>query len=140
MGDKLGVDASKMIERGRSLTRGSKRGRSRQRGSRDAENIESDDAEMEDAALSKTQVKRRKRSKSEAAKREASVTRGHSRPRDPSQVGLHTDAAVKAAKKMERQGRKAWMGASGEGDNRKSEHLIKWMNTGKKRMGTHYCR
>jgi len=93
---KLGVDASKMIERGRSLNRVSKRGRSRQRGSRDAENIESEDAEMEDAALSKTQAKRRKRSKSEAAKREASVTRGHSRPRDPSQVGLHTDAAVKA--------------------------------------------
>merc|ERR1711865_1109267 len=137
--DKLGVDASKMIERGRILDqeRGRKRERSRKRGSRDAENAESDDAEMEDTTLSNTQAKKKKRSKSEAAKREASVTRGHSRPRDPSQVGLHTDNAVKAAKKLERLGRKGWMGASGEGDNRKCEHLIKWMNTGKKRMGTH---
>merc|ERR1712161_93886 len=67
-----------------------KRERSRKRGSRDAENVESDDAEMEDTTLSNTQAKKKKRSKSEAAKREASVTRGHSRPRDPSQVGLHT--------------------------------------------------
>ena len=137
--DKLGVDASKMIERGRRLDRerGRKRERSIRRSERDAE--ESDD-EMEDATVSKTQAKKKKRSKSEAAKREASVTRGHSKPRDPSQVGLHTEAAVKAAKKLERQGRKGWLGASGEGDNRKSEHLVKWMNTGKKRMGTHYCR
>ena len=137
--DKLGVDASKMIERGRRLDRerGRKRERSIRRSERDAE--ESDD-EMEDATVSKTQAKKKKRSKSEAARREASVTRGHSKPRDPSQVGLHTEAAVKAAKKLERQGRKGWLGASGEGDNRKSEHLVKWMNTGKKRMGTHYCR
>jgi len=137
--DKLGVDASKMIERGRILDqeRGRKRERSRKRGSRDAEDVESDDAEMEDTTLSNTQAKKKKRSKSEAAKREASVTRGHSRHRDPSQVGLHTEGAVKAAKKLERLGRKGWMGASGEGDNRKCEHLIKWMNTGKKRMGTH---
>merc|ERR1712176_1083712 len=116
---------------------GRKRERSVRRNTRDVE--ESDD-EMEDATMSKTQAKKKKRSKSEAAKREASVTRGHSKPRDPSQIGLHSEAAVKAAKKLERQGRKSWMGASGEGDNRKSEHLVKWMNTGKKRMGTHYCR
>jgi len=134
--DKLGVDTSKMIKRGRSLDRerGRKRERSIKRTARDAK--ESDD-EMEDVTLSKTQAKKKRRSKSEAAKREASVTRGHSKPRDPSQVGLYSEAAVKAAKKLERQGRKGWMGASGEGDNRKSEHLIKWMNTGKKRMGTH---
>jgi len=95
---------------------------------------------MEDVNISKTQAKKKKRSKSEAARREASVTRGHSKPRDPSQVGLHSDAAVKAAKKLDRQARKGWMGGAGEGDNRKSEHLVKWMNTGKKRMGTHYCR
>ena len=139
--DKLGVDASKMIERGRSLDRdrGRKRERSRRRSTRDEEDVQSDD-EMEDTTISKTQAKKKRRSKSEAARREASVTRGHSKPRDPSQVGLYSEAAVKAAKKLERQGRKGWMGASGEGDNRKSEHLVKWMNTGKKRMGTHYCR
>jgi len=139
--DKLGVDASKMIERGRSLDRdrGRKRERSRRRSTRDEEDVQSDD-EMEDTTISKTQAKKKRRSKSEAARREASVTRGHSKPRDPSQVGLYSEAAVQAAKKLERQGRKGWMGASGEGDNRKSEHLVKWMNTGKKRMGTHYCR
>jgi nucleolar GTP-binding protein len=145
--DKLGVDASKMIERGRALDqeRGRKRERSRSNAKRpsgqdDIGTDREDDAEMEDTNLSNTQTKKLKRSKSEAAKREASITRGHSRPRDPSQTGLHTDAAVKAAKKLERQGRKGWMGAAGEGDNRKSVHLVQWMNTGKKRMGTHYCR
>jgi len=132
--DKLGVDAGKMIERGRTKERGRKRERSIRRTARETE--DSDD-EMVDTTLSKTQAKKKKRSKSEAAKREASITRGHSKPRDPSHVGLYSEAAVKAAKKLERQGRKGWMGASGEGDNRKSEHLIKWMNTGKKRMGTH---
>ena len=135
--DKLGVDTSKMLERGRSMEResGRKRGRSRvRRSDRDAE--DSDD-EMEDVSMSKTQAKKKKRSKSEAAKREASVSRGHSKPRDPSQVGLHSDAAVKAAKKLDRQARKGWSGGAGEGDNRKSVHLVKWMNTGKKRMGTH---
>jgi nucleolar GTP-binding protein len=143
---KLGVDASKMIERGRSLERerGRKRERSRARGmdvvGDDKEGGSLSDTEMEDKSMSKTQVKKQKRSKSEAAKREASITRGHSRPRDPSQVGLHTEEAVTVAKKLERQGRKGWLGASGEGDNRKAVHLVKWMNTGKKRNGTHYCR
>merc|ERR1712166_1699142 len=140
--EKLGVDASKMIERGRTLDqeRGRKRERSRKRGSRDAEDIELDDAEMEDTTLSNTQAKKKKRSKSEAARREASVTRGHSKPRDPSQIGLYSDEAVIAAKKLDRQGRRGWHGGAGEGDNRKAEHLIKWMNTGKKRNGTHYQR
>lgn len=140
--DILGVDSSRMIERGRALERerGRKRERSRSRGNMDVEDNRGDDADMEDVGLSKTQAKKKKRSKSEAAKREASITRGHSRPRDPSQDGLHSEAAVKAAKKAERIGRKGWMGASGEGDNRKSVHLVKWCNTGKKRMGTHYSR
>mmetsp|Transcript_54472 Transcript_54472/g.132195 ORF Transcript_54472/g.132195 Transcript_54472/m.132195 type:complete len:724 (-) Transcript_54472:148-2319(-) len=147
---KLGVDASKMIARGRSQERerGRKRERSRARRS-DMDDVDDDadaagedggsmnDTEMVDKTLSKTQVKKQKRSKSEAAKREASITRGHSRPRDPSQSGLYSEDAVNAAKKLERQGRKGWHGGSGEGDNRKAVHLVKWMNTGKKRMGTH---
>lgn len=135
--DNLGVDSSKMIERGRALDR--ERGRKRER-SRARNDTEMDDSAMEDVPTSKTQAKKQKRAKSEAARREASVTRGHSRPRDPSQMGLHSEDAVKAARKLEKQGRKMWEGAAGEGDNRKSVHLVKWMNTGKKRMGTHYCR
>lgn len=141
--EKLGVDASRMIERGRSLDnseRGRKRERSRSRRGDDDGNDGFEDVEMDKADMSNTQIKKSKRSKSEAAKREASITRGHSRPRDPSQDGLHSETAVIAAKKLIRQGRKGWMGASGEGDNRKAVHLVKWMNTGKKRNGTHYCR
>ena len=99
-----------------------------------------DSEERTETGMSNTQAKKQRRSRSEAAKREASITRGHSRPRDPSQIGLHTDAAIKAAKKLEKQGRRMWEGGAGEGDNRKSVHLVKWMNTGKKRNGTHYCR
>ncbi|CAJ1946837.1 unnamed protein product [Cylindrotheca closterium] len=135
--ERLGVDASIMIKRGRSLdkTRGRKRGISV---SRDVEMDNSNDSPGTE--ISKTQTKKQRRSRSEAAKREASISRGHSRPRDPSQIGLHSDAAVEAAKKLEKQGRRMWEGGAGEGDNRKAVHLVRWMNTGKKRNGTHYCR
>lgn len=140
--DSLGVDASRMIERGRTMDqeRGRKRERSRARLEKTGES--SEDLDMGDAsgAVSKTQAKKQKRAKSEAAKREASVTRGHSKHRDPSQTGLHSEDAVKAAKKLDRLGRKGWEGGAGEGDNRKAVHLVQWMNTGKKRNGTHYCR
>ncbi|KAL3927459.1 MAG: hypothetical protein SGBAC_013079 [Bacillariaceae sp.] len=130
---RLGVDTSKMIARGRSLDKTRKRGISA-----------TTDMEMDDNSpgveISKTQAKKQRRSRSEAAKREASISRGHSRPRDPSKVGLHSDEAIKAAKKFEKQGRRMWEGGAGEGDNRKAVHLVKWMNTGKKRNGTHYCR
>ncbi len=136
---KFGIDPSKMIERGRALEQ--ERGRKRERSRPRTEKTESlPDEDMDDTGLSKTQAKKLKREKSEAAKRDASVTRGHSRPRDPSQVGLHTEEAVKAAMKAEKHGRMGWFGAAGEGDNRKAVHLVKWMNTGKKRNGTHYCR
>lgn len=130
---RLGVDTRKMIASGRSLDKTRKRGISATR-----------DMEMDDnspgAEISKTQAKKQRRSRSEATKREASISRGHSRPRDPSQVGLYSDEAIKAAKKFEKQGRRMWEGGAGEGDNRKAVHLVKWMNTGKKRNGTHYCR
>lgn len=129
--ERIGVDPSRMIERGRSLERGRglKRGLSRSR-SEAKETLP--DEEMDDAGLSRTQMKKQKREKSEIAKREASVTRGHSRPRDPSAMGLHSEEAVKAAQKLDRKGRMGWHGGAGEGDNRKSVHLVKWMNTGKK--------
>jgi nucleolar GTP-binding protein len=134
--DKLGVDSSKLIKRGRSLDRD--RGRKRERSRKDAE--KEDDEAMAEGPLSNTQAKKQKRSKSEAAKREASVTRGHSKVRDPSRKGLGSEEAVKKARKMDIQGRYAWEGGAGEGDNRKAVHLVQWMNTGKKRNGTHYCR
>ena len=55
-------------------------------------------------------------------------------------MGLKDEAQVKVAEQLVKQGRKGWTGASGEGDHTKSVHLVKWMNTGKKRNGTHYCR
>jgi nucleolar GTP-binding protein len=140
---KLGVDASKMIERGRALDkeRGRKRERSRASRRGDDEVVEKEDVAMDDTAVSNSQLKKQKRAKSEVARREASVTRGHSRSRDPSQArGLYNENDVIEARKRDKQGRMGWHGASGEGDNRKAVHLVKWMNTGKKRNGTHYQR
>jgi len=52
---------------------------------------------------------------------------------------LRDDAVVHATKKLERKSKRTWVvdGKSGEADRRANVHLIKWMNTGKKRMGTH---
>lgn len=138
--DSYGVDASKMIERARSKERGRKRERSLSRRRSESIDGEHADVEMEDASVSNTQRKKGKKAKVEAKRRETSLIRSHSRPRDASQVGLKDDVAVKVAKKLEKQGRNQWHGASGEGDKRKAVHLVKWMNTGKKRNGTHYCR
>lgn len=131
--DGYGVDTSAMLERGR------KRGRSVERrltralpGSSDDEN---EDMDMD--GLSKKQIKKQKKEKTDKKKREHSLARAHSKPREPSQVGLKDETAKSIAKKLDKQGRKHWEGLSGEGDQRKSVHLVKWMNTGKKRMGTH---
>jgi nucleolar GTP-binding protein len=134
----LGVDASKMIARGRALDqeRGRKRERSRSRLEKDVPMKE----DVNDSGLSKTQMKKNKREKSQIAKRDPSVTRSHSKMRDPSAIGVTSEASIKEARKLDKRARAGWEGGAGEGDNRKAEHLIKWMNTGKKRNGTHYCR
>mmetsp|Transcript_38296 Transcript_38296/g.114678 ORF Transcript_38296/g.114678 Transcript_38296/m.114678 type:complete len:673 (+) Transcript_38296:181-2199(+) len=148
--DILGVDTTRMVEsmkeggrkreRGRSVER---RGRSRTSDDSPERSAAGGDADMEDA-VSKTQAKRRKREASQARAR--SLTRGRSSSRaatrEPSQVGLKDEAAFRVAAKKEMIGQKKWKHErrSGEGDNRKAEHLIKWCNTGKKRNGTHYQR
>lgn len=142
--DKLGVDSTKMLERGRSMEK--ERGRKRERSlvsklRREAGDASNDDIVMEDVGnMTKKQEKRAKRAKADSEKRSVSRARSHSKPRTASQMGLKDDKDLQIAKKLERSGRKNWTGAAGEGDNRKSVHLVKWMNTGKKRMGTHYCR
>ena len=138
--EKYGVDVSKMLERGRTMERGRKRERSLSRKRSISMDEDVGDVEMEDVGGSKTQLKKARRAKVDANRREASLARSHSRPRDASQAGLKDDEAAKVAEKLDKKGRKQWIGASGEGDKRKSVHLVKWMNTGKKRMGTHYCR
>ncbi len=141
--DNLGVDASKMIERGRSMERGRKRERSLSRAhaaETQRDHDDDDDINMEDASMSKGQLKKVKKERADSVRRELSLARSHSRPREPSHDGLRDKAMVNVAKKFEREGRNAWHGASGEGDQRKSVHLVKWCNTGKKRNGTHYCR
>ena len=50
------------------------------------------------------------------------------------------EATARIAKKLDKAGRNKWFGGSGEGDHTQSVHLVKWMNTGKKRNGTTYCR
>jgi nucleolar GTP-binding protein len=140
--DGLGVDSSKMLERGRSVDkaeRGRKRERSlsNRRGGEDAV----EDTGMEDVSgMSKAEKKLAKKAKAEEGRRELSVARSHSRPREPSQMGLKDEKAMKMAHKLDLRGRKGWIGGAGEGDNTKQVHLVKWCNTGKKRNGTHYQR
>jgi len=135
--EEFGIDTSKMIARGRSQERGRKRERSL---SRRKVSDTSDDEEMNLAiteGLSNSQKKKIKQEKKDKIKRESSLVRSHSRPRDPSQMGLKDETMAKVANKADKDGRKQWVGGSGEGDQRKTVHLVKWMNTGKKRMGTH---
>jgi len=141
--DLIGVDSSKMLERGRAMDkeRGRKRDRSVKRMRRDHgadKDVEMDDRDT--STMSKKELKKIKRDKSQAGARSLSQARSHSKPREPSQMGLKDEASVNVAKKLDREGRKAWMGGSGEGDHTKAVHLVKWCNTGKKRMGTTYCR
>lgn len=147
--DQYGIDASKMIEsataqRGRKRDRSlgpSARGRSRTRaGDRGGDDGSDVEMEISTEGMSNKEAKRIKKEKKQSAKREMSLARSHSRPRDPSSVGLKDEAAERVAKKLDKLGRKQWFGGSGEGDQRQAVHLVKWMNTGKKRNGTHYCR
>lgn len=141
--DQLGVDSTKMLERGRRMddARGRKRERSLSRRHRDAiERSEDVDMEEDISGMSKGRQKKAKKEKKDKEKRSLSLARSHSRPREPSAMGLKDEAQAKIASKLEKHGRNAWAGAAGEGDHTKSVHLVKWMNTGKKRMGTHYCR
>ena len=140
--ESVGVDASKVIERGRTMDQNRGRKRERSLASR-MRRVDAEDMDMEEgdtSVMSKKQIKRMKKDKADAEKSKVSRARSHSRPREPSQMGLKDEKSVKLASKLDREGRKAWKGGAGEGDNRKSVHLVKWCNTGKKRMGTTYCR
>ena len=141
--DQFGVDSSKMLERGRSMAeaRGRKRDRSLSRRHLESAEGGDNDVDMTDlSGMSKGQQKKVKKEVKDKEKRSLSRARSHSRPREPSEMGLKDEAQVKVAEQLIKQGRKGWTGAAGEGDHTKSVHLVKWMNTGKKRNGTHYCR
>jgi nucleolar GTP-binding protein len=142
--ENIGVDPSYLIERGRAMERDRSRKRERSLSQRRQQDSSvNDDADMEDVTFSsKGAQKKAKKTRADSEKLELSLARSHSRPaREPSAKGLKDMAQEEVATKLERLGRrKGWEGAAGEGDNRKSVHLVKWCNTGKKRMGTHYCR
>jgi len=111
----VGVDASLMIEnRATSNKRKSLSSTSQKK------YLEGDDDAMEIDGKS-TISKRRK------------LTLG----KTPAQMGLKDEKEMKVALKQEKLSQKQWKGMAGEGDRRQSVHLVKWMNTGKKRMGTH---
>jgi len=124
-----GVDTEKMIERGRKRRYSVDRHFSRDHFENGANDMDGDN--IYDSGR-KIQSKKQKKDV-----RESSLARSHSRPRNLSQVGLRDAFAERIAKKLDKVGKKTWEGLSGEGDQRKSVHLVKWMNTGKKRMGTH---
>lgn len=141
--DGFGVDASKMIERGRTRER-EEHGRKRERSLTKRrlggdEEMEDVDMEVDYSSMSKAKAKKAKKDSGDKEKRALSEARSHSQPPEPRKKGLKDKETAKIAEKLEREGRKAWAGvrASGEGDHRKTVHLVKWMNTGKKRMGTH---
>ena len=70
-------------------------------------------------------------------------SRLHSRHRDMSAKGLRDESKVEVAEKKAKKGLKMAveiLGRSGEGDHTQSVYLVRWMNTRKKRNGTHYCR
>lgn len=143
--DRIGVESSGIVARGRSLEqeRGRKRERSvsrlrRNNGGNDIDNDSMDDVDT--SGMSKKELKKRDKSRARAESQEVSRHRSHSKPRQPADMGLKDEKQADVAQKLERKGRETWKGGAGEGDHRKSVHLLKWCNTGKKRMGTHYCR
>lgn len=151
--NKLGVDSSQMLERGRKREREDRdhkdkrslQTRKSRKDADDAEDVPSaseEDEEMAEGGRSKSKgaIKRAKKARSDSVRRSQSQARSHSRPRTPSEMGLKDEDAAKVAKKVEKKGQRQWFGGSGEGDHTKAVHLVKWMNTGKKRNGTHYCR
>ena len=155
---RVGVDASAMLERGRKRERDAPRERRRKSRQGDGEmgdvpvatggGGDDDDGDGEDAmnddgegrAKSRGAIKRQRKERDESARREQSAARSHSRPREPSQMGLKDESMAKVARMVEKKGQRKWFGGSGEGDHTKSVHLVKWCNTGKKRNGTHYSR
>jgi len=138
MDDTHGVDTTEMIEN-RSTSRGRKRTR------RSDNDNDSGDEDMNTEGVSKTQLKKNKKQKQDARRRSVSHLRSHDEPAKAAatESSLKDEAAKRIAKKMDQLGKKSsWakVRVSGEGDHTQSVHLVKWMNTGKKRNGTHYCR
>jgi len=68
---------------------------------------------------------------------EASSNKRKKIVKTPSQLGLKDEKERTLALKNEKLAQLQWHGMAGEGDRRQSVRLVKWMNTGKKRMGTH---
>jgi len=130
-----GVDTSAMIQN-RAVV-GTKRSRDDDDDSMD-DNVDND--------ISKTQAKKQKKQKRQTKRKEVSDLRAHDALQKEGltdkQSSLKDETAQRIAKRMDQLGKKPWakVRSSGEGDQRQTEHLIRWMNTGKKRNGTHYCR
>jgi len=132
-----GVDTSHMDDSKRFVKRGRKR-------TRRGEDLDDSDDEMGSSEMegkSAGAVKKAKKAKKDERKREESIARSHSNaPKAPTEKGLKDEEMEKKAEKAFKVSKRRFQGLSGEGDQRKSVHLVKWMNTGKKRNGTHYQR
>ena len=132
--DSVGVESAGIAERGR------KRSRSRVRDDDKKENGDAMDEEPSYEGMSENKIKRLKHARAKSEKRDASMARDHSRPRTLEEEGIKDPEHKRLAMKKVHQAQGGWAGGAGEGDNRKSVHLVKWCNTGKKRNGTHYQR
>jgi len=129
-----GVNVDSMLERGRKRSRSVDVRRNRK--GDEEEDVEMKEGDTNMDGMSKGQMKKFKKERSQSKKRESSLARSHSRPKEPSGYGVKDEDELRIAKKLDKAGKKVWEGLSGEGDQRKSVHLVKWMNTGKKRLGT----
>jgi nucleolar GTP-binding protein len=133
--DSVGVESAGIVERGRE--RRPKRGRN---------DDDDEDDEMDEApdysGMSKGAITRDVSARRAEKKRDESVARSHSqsRPRTLEDEGLKDPEQKRVSTKKLKIAQQYWAGAAGEGDNRKSVHLVKWCNTGKRRNGTHYQR
>lgn len=139
-----GVNADAMITRGLNINRKknqNKRGRSATH--RDTRSTTRDDESNVLFETKRHKMNENDQNTSNAQSRNLTTRGSHSRTistvREPSQMGLRNEAAMRVTTKLDREGKRSWAlgGKSGEGDRRESAHLIKWMNSGKKRLGTH---
>jgi len=141
--DSIGVESAGIIERG-TESRGRKRERSLAK--KEAKEAEGDDDAMDTekadpyADMGPNKKKKAIAFDKNEKRRGESVARSHSRPKTLAEEGLKDTETKRLSNKKLHVVQGGWAGAAGEGDNRKSVHLVKWCNTGKRRNGTHYQR
>ena len=156
---RLGVNPTAMLERGHTsweAERGRKRDKSRahrEEGKVDMDGtitavVSASEGEVTTTALTSIASKARRKNIARSGSKSAKsayivISRSHSRPRYPSSKGLRDGSQAAVAEKKVRKGLNkavAISGRSSEGNHTQSVHLVRYMDTGKNKNCTHYCR